>query len=102
MKWFSELPACLIDCFKNLVNIFTNTYLVYHDVQKRHEAIFIMVAQIKDKILMAYLKWFHSKLTDVERLQDRLATMAYKQRLYVNSHFSHKLNKKKYDYATLT
>lgn len=99
--WFSELSTRLIDFFKNLVNIFTNTYLVYHDVQKRHKAIFIMVAQSKDKILMAYLKRFHVKLAEVERLDDILAIMAYKQGLYVNSLFSQKLNKRKYDYATL-
>ncbi|KAM1382587.1 hypothetical protein ACFX2F_035037 [Malus domestica] len=78
MRWFSELLTRLIDCFKNLVNIFTNTYLVYYDVQKQHKAIFIMVAQSKDKILKAYLKRFHAKSAKVERLDDILATMAYK------------------------
>ncbi|KAB2636136.1 hypothetical protein D8674_026670 [Pyrus ussuriensis x Pyrus communis] len=72
MRWFSELSTRLIDCFKNLVNIFTNTYLR-----------------------------FHVKLAEVERLDNILTTMAYKQGLNVNSPFSQKLNEKKYNYATL-
>lgn len=41
------------------------------------------------------------KLAEVERLDNILTTMAYKQGLYVNSPFSQKLNEKKYNYATL-
>ncbi|RXH71485.1 hypothetical protein DVH24_018840 [Malus domestica] len=52
------LSTCYIVCFENLANILTNTYSVYRDVCKRHEAMFSMTAQTKDESLRAYLKQF--------------------------------------------
>lgn len=60
-----------------------------------------MAAQSKDESLWAYLKRFCLELAKVERLDDKLATMAFKQALYVHSPLSQKINKRKYDYATL-
>ncbi|RXH92023.1 hypothetical protein DVH24_021046 [Malus domestica] len=42
MRWYSELPNRSIDWFESLANIFTNTYFVYLNVHKRHEAMFTM------------------------------------------------------------
>lgn len=42
-----------------------------------------------------------TELAKVEKPDDRLDTIAFKQRLYFHSTFSQKLNKKNYDYATL-
>lgn len=101
MRWFSKLPARSIGCFESLADIFTNTYSVYRYVCKHHEAIFNMAAQSKDESLKAYLKRFCLELAKVERPDDRLATMVFKQTFYVHSPLSQKLNKRKYDYATL-
>lgn len=73
MRWFSELPARFIDCFESLADLFTNTYL----------------------------KRFRAKLAKVEKLDDRLPSMAFEQGFYVHFSLSKKLNKRKYDYATL-
>lgn len=40
-------------------------------------------------------------MAEVEKPDDKLPTMTFKQRLYVYSLIFQKLNKRKYDYATL-
>lgn len=83
----SELPAKSIDYFESLVNMFTDTYLVYRDIRKSHEAKFRMIPHTKDKTLWIYLKRFWAELAEVEKFDDKLATMAFKQGLYVYSPF---------------
>ncbi|CAN6687677.1 unnamed protein product [Malus baccata var. baccata] len=73
MRWFSELSAKSIDCFESLADLFTNTYV----------------------------KRFRAKLVEVEKSDDKLAIMAFKQGFYVHFSLSQKLNKRKYDCATL-
>ncbi|RXI09168.1 hypothetical protein DVH24_023329 [Malus domestica] len=65
--------------FKSLVDIFMNTYSVYREVRKHHEAMFRMTLQSKDKSLKTYLKIFQAELAKVEKPDDKLATMAFKQ-----------------------
>lgn len=60
-------------------------------------AIFSMAIQANTESLRAYLKRFLAKLVEIEKSYDRLATMGFKQGLYVYSLLSQKLNKKKYD-----
>ncbi|XP_068339016.1 uncharacterized protein [Pyrus communis] len=88
MKWYSELSARSIDCFESLANIFTNTYSMYRDIRKRHKAICRMAPQSRDKGLITYLRHFCVQLAEVEEPDDRLPTMAFKQRLYVYSPLS--------------
>lgn len=57
--------------------------------------------QSRDGSLMIYLKCLCTEIVEIEKPDDRLATMAFKQGMYVHSPFSYKLNKRKYDYATL-
>lgn len=38
--------------------MFKNTYAIYHDIRKRHEAMFKMIYQSKDESLKTYLKHF--------------------------------------------
>ncbi|RXI07418.1 hypothetical protein DVH24_026554 [Malus domestica] len=47
-----------------------------------------MAARNEDESLRAFLKWFHDELVEEERPDDRLATMAFKQGLYVHLPFS--------------
>ncbi|KAB2612117.1 hypothetical protein D8674_039694 [Pyrus ussuriensis x Pyrus communis] len=61
-----------------------------------------MTAQAKNESLKAYLKQFHAELVKIEKSNDRLATMVFKQGLYIHSPLSQKLKKKKYDYTILT
>ncbi|RXH74086.1 hypothetical protein DVH24_021266 [Malus domestica] len=68
MRWLS-LPARSINCFESLIDLLTNTYLV------------IMTPQSIDESIRTYLKRFHSKLAEVEMLNDRLNTMVFKQAL---------------------
>lgn len=56
-----------------------------------------MAIQANNESLRAYLKQFLAKLVEIEKSYDRLATMGFKQGLYVYSPLSQKLNKKKYD-----
>ncbi|RXH78574.1 hypothetical protein DVH24_002092 [Malus domestica] len=54
MKWYSELPTRSIDCFETLVDLFTNTYFVYHNT--------------RDESLRAYLMHFRAELVEVEKI----------------------------------
>lgn len=90
-----------IGYFESLANIFMNTYSVYHEVRKHHEAMFRITLQSKDKSVKTYLKCFIAELVEVEKSDDMLATMVFKQSMYVHSPFPSKLNKRKHDYATL-
>ncbi|KAB2597180.1 hypothetical protein D8674_000100 [Pyrus ussuriensis x Pyrus communis] len=65
-----------------------NTYSVYREVRNHHEALFRMTFQFEDKSLKTYLKRFRPELAKVEKPDDKLATMAFKQSLYVNSPLS--------------
>ncbi|RXI06616.1 hypothetical protein DVH24_025752 [Malus domestica] len=65
--WFLELLAHSINYFEILA-IFANTYLVYHDVC--YQAIFSMDAQNKDESLKAYLKRFLAEFAEVEKRDD--------------------------------
>lgn len=91
----------LIDSFASLVDIFANTYSMYRGVRKSHEAILSMSSQTKNESLRAQLKRFRAELVEIEKLDDRLATIDFKRRLYVHSPLSRKLNQKKYVYTTL-
>lgn len=44
---------------------------------------------------------FRAKLIEVEKPDNRLATMKFKRDFYVHSHLSQKLNMMKYNYVTL-
>lgn len=90
MRWFLELLSLLIDNFETLVNTFTNTFSVYHDVRKYHKAVFNMKPQCKNEILMNYWKRFRVKLADVKKPDDKLAMMDFKQGIYIHSALSQK------------
>lgn len=49
------VAARTINYFESLIDIFTNTYSMYHDIRKSHEAIFRMIPQSKDESLRTYL-----------------------------------------------
>ncbi|TQE06241.1 hypothetical protein C1H46_008181 [Malus baccata] len=49
MGWFSELLARFIDCFESLADFSTNTYSMYRDVCKCHEAMFRMTPSLNDE-----------------------------------------------------
>lgn len=66
MRWYSELPVRSIDYFETLADLFTNTYLVYYDVRKCHEAMFRMLIETRDENLRGYLKRFRVELAKVE------------------------------------
>ncbi|KAB2611259.1 hypothetical protein D8674_019291 [Pyrus ussuriensis x Pyrus communis] len=72
MRWFSEVP----------LTFSSSIYLLYHDVRKRHKALFKMTPQSNDESLMTYLKRFSAELAKVEKLDDMLAIMLFKQGLY--------------------
>lgn len=46
-----------------------------------------MIPQSKDKTPMIYLKCFWAELVEVEKVDDKLETMVFKQGLYVYSPF---------------
>ncbi|KAB2626865.1 hypothetical protein D8674_020483 [Pyrus ussuriensis x Pyrus communis] len=75
MRWCSKLPTRSIDCYETLPDVFINTYSVYRDVCKRHKVMFRIVPQSKEEI----------ELIEVEKPNDRLATMVFKRMLYVHS-----------------
>ncbi|KAM1000128.1 hypothetical protein ACFX13_006929 [Malus domestica] len=83
-----ELSARSIDCFESLANIFTNTYSMYRDMRKHHKAICRMAPQSRDESLITYMRHFRVQLAEVKKPDDRLPTMAFKQRLYVHSPLS--------------
>ncbi|RXH80798.1 hypothetical protein DVH24_004712 [Malus domestica] len=67
---------------------------------------FRIVPQSKEESLRTYIKRFQAEVAEVEKPDNRLATMvfnrgAFKQGLHVHSPLSEKLNKRKYDYITL-
>lgn len=78
MRWFSDFPPYSINNFKTFVDMFTKTFIIYRDVRKLREAIFSMKPQSKNKSLRNYLKQFRTELAEVEKPNDRLATMAFK------------------------
>ncbi|KAM1996389.1 hypothetical protein ACFX15_029341 [Malus domestica] len=84
MRWYSKLPARSIDYFETLVNLFTNTNFVYRDVRKHHEAMFRLLPQTRDESLRAYLKHFRTELAEVQKLDDKLVTIAFKRSIYVH------------------
>lgn len=51
---YLELLTMSIDYFESIADLFMNTYSVYNDVWKRHEAMFRPPPQITDENLIAY------------------------------------------------
>ncbi|CAN6557546.1 unnamed protein product [Malus baccata var. baccata] len=66
----------------DLTNIFPITYYVYCDVRNVMRPFFSMSTQTMNEIFRAYLKRSCAELVEIEKLDDRLTTMDFKQGLY--------------------
>lgn len=86
-EMYFELPTMSIDYFETIVDLFMNTYYVYNDVRKCHEAMFRPPPQIKDESLIAYLKRFWAKLAEVEKPNDKC--LGHAQSLHNATHNMH-------------